>query len=107
MVIDEADQLIFGDPLSFFDKTKLAKCICLTGTVDNGDPQGIERDLLSKLGFAIYNDPRMIAQPPFAFNVALPSKTNDALLAFVLDAIKSRAVLIYCASDFTNELVKA
>ena len=54
MIIDESDEYIFNDPLAFMKLTKKIKCIALTTTCSDDQLGGIERQVLSKMDFKIF-----------------------------------------------------
>ena len=43
IVIDEADELIFGNPAKFAEKIGNNCCICLTATPDDKKANGVEK----------------------------------------------------------------
>lgn len=55
ILVDEADELVFGNPEKFLLKTKGMNCICLTATPDNEDNKGVEREVLKGMGFSLYD----------------------------------------------------
>ena len=55
ILIDEADEFIFTDPKLFNKATEGRKVMCLTATVDDHKEESLERALISKLGFRIYD----------------------------------------------------
>jgi hypothetical protein len=51
LVVDEADSLLFSDPLTFQTFLGDSPCICLTATPDDQDIKGTEKFVVDKLGF--------------------------------------------------------
>jgi hypothetical protein len=54
-IIDESDVLIFSESLAFKAAICNNRCICLTGTPDNQDNDGLERRLVNKFNFARFD----------------------------------------------------
>lgn len=54
-VVDESDVLIFSESLAFKLAISNNRCICLTGTPDNQDNDGLERRLVTKFNFARFD----------------------------------------------------
>ena len=56
VIIDESDQILFGNLIQFAKKTLNMKIhvICLTATADDGFKEGAERKVLELFKFKIY-----------------------------------------------------
>ena len=55
LLIDEADLFIFSNPVRFLNAVKSHRCVCLTGTPDNCDQDGVERSILQALKFTMFD----------------------------------------------------
>lgn len=55
VIIDESDEIIMIDPLSFYNMTNGDKMqvVCLTATPDDGHAEGLERNLMDLLGYKL------------------------------------------------------
>jgi hypothetical protein len=55
VIIDESDEIIMIDPLTFYNMTNGDKMqvVCLTATPDDGHSEGLERNLMDLLGYKL------------------------------------------------------
>ena len=58
MIIDEADEHMFRDLKAFYNGTKSDKVhvICLTATAYDGNDDGLQRKVISELGYWVYRN---------------------------------------------------
>lgn len=59
IIVDEADSIIFADPVKFNSVVGPYVCVCFTGTPDNSVKNGFEPKILERLGlkmFSVYGD---------------------------------------------------
>jgi hypothetical protein len=55
VIIDESDEIIMMDPLTFYKMTKgeSMQVVCLTATPDDGHAEGLERNLMDLMGYKL------------------------------------------------------
>ena len=55
VIIDESDEIIMLDPLTFYKMTKgdQMQVVCLTATPDDGHAEGLERNLMDLMGYKL------------------------------------------------------
>lgn len=103
ILIDEADELILSNPTKFSTKFSNNHCICLTATPDNADKDGVEREVISFLGFKIFNGtPDFVNTVPgmgICKTIDFDS-CSDELVWFIQEQLKDCAVLLYCSLEF-------
>jgi len=104
ILIDESDEYAFNDPVAFMRFTRKAACICLTATCSEASQNGIERQVLEKMRFKIFEN-LTGAQSPVA---SLPKfervgKLDDEQIRCYVEAeAKRNAVLLYCTPEFAD-----
>lgn len=78
----------------------------LSATSDGGDSEGTEAEVLKVMGFKVFKNQIFKEdrgdQEIFWEQVELGS--HEELLAFVEDELEKRAVILYCTSDFIEDL---
>ena len=87
ILIDEADELILSNPAKFSVKFSHHRCICLTATIDNADKDGVEREVISFLGFKVFSGTPdfAITVPEMGMNQILEcDKNSNELVQFIL-----------------------
>ena len=86
--------------------SRKAICICLTATAQESHTGGIERSVLRKMEFKIWDD--IITLPHYEPNVPsftkLGAMEEDRILEFLNAETDSQAVLIYCDVVFKEKL---
>ena len=100
LLIDEADILIFHDPMLLRKAFRLSAAICFTATPPASGQQSLERKIYEHLSLKLYEYwPQALPRPQNARLLkTVEAKYADNLAAFVEERAKHRAVLIY-----TNE----
>lgn len=99
LLFDEADQYIFDNPSEFSKFIEARRCLCLTGTPDNQDAQGIERCVLEKMKFAIFEG---VKAAPLDYQ-----GVEHDVLSVVLQEIQHCSVLLYCCPLTVEQLVQS
>jgi len=56
VVLDESDQYCFDDPIAFQKFVRKTTCVCLTATCSDDQTGGLERAVLKKMNFKIFED---------------------------------------------------
>jgi len=107
VIIDESDEHTFNDPGAFMKFTRKAACVCLTATYAEDYDEGIERSVLKKMDFRIfdklYNDPeKKFTEPTFRRIENMP---DENICEFIEERTQEQAMLLYCGSEFKNKLL--
>lgn len=98
IICDEADELIFQAPAKFRAAVQSLKCICMTGTPDNGDLEGLEHKVLKQLGFSIFESFKKSQQLQFDHVL------DCSLLELVHAESKANPVIIHCDDEAVQAL---
>lgn len=107
LIVDEADSLLFRDPVAFRTDVGSSHCLCLTATPDDADARGLERNVIELLGFkkiapVLANNGSIItaaAKPDSLINRTLESSTFEDLYSQVVAELKTKSVLLYCTEE--------
>ena len=107
VILDESDEHSFNNPLAFMKFTRKTPCICLTATYAESYSGGIERNVLKKMDFRIFENlfewPKEEATiPHFQKMGKMP---DGKICDFLKDLTQNQAVLLYCGSDFKDWLL--
>ena len=108
VVIDEADALLYNDPVKFRDFICVNACICFTATPDDWDPNGMDSKVLVAMKFAKYHYILNAAEQKIKFffeekHHAMP--LNDKV-ALIKKHSLNGPVIVYCDSSMNEELKK-
>lgn len=108
IIVDEADTFIFNETDRFTALIAESACLCYTATPDNCDPKGVEKKMVSALGFQKYNyilDEQM-KKPSLDIDEVVTGKSLTEKAAYINERAKIGPVLVRCTADLTAELEK-
>jgi len=107
LLIDEADQLIFEDPMLLRKALKHSPALCFSATPPNSGQQTLEMEIYQHLGFKLRSYwPKALARPlNTRLVIKVDAKYADNLSAFVEERARHRAVLIYTNEPTASNLL--
>lgn len=108
LVIDEADLFIFANPVRFKNVIGKHRCICLTGTPDNCDLDGVERQILQALECAIVDsvveNPEQAFELPEIKELDYDDQDSQAFIQFIQDKLAVKPVILITSQDRLPQL---
>jgi len=101
LVIDEADLFIFSNAIRFIEAVGSHRCLCLTGTPDNCDEDGVERLILQALNFTmvdsvVENSAQLNELPHIT---ELEDDTAEAFIGFLNEKLAVMPVILMTTED--------
>jgi len=107
VIMDESDEAVFNDPKAFQKFARKTSCVCLTATCAETYIGGIERNVLKKMDFRIFEDliehaGKKVTAPSFK---KLKRMTDEETIALLEEKTQQQAVLLYCGTELKDILI--